>query len=509
MNQHVYGYAPEEERLDATYVEQFYKEPLSSPHAHKCRGHEPGLVRVKGESDRLYCFGTTTREGERVCDVEHHDYTKLADAKRGYDVYELYEKKFAHKPFFHTSEWTLGTRAGKLAGSDNNAKPSRDTITAMSQGSWNRLEHLQKLVKIWQGPVSFALLLDSPDQLDQLESILAENEDMRRHVDLHVSWRLGHKMDDPDAFYPINMLRNMALLPIKSGYAFVIDVDNIPNARMSKYSAWTEKAEEAVKPHAKIQSCPGLTAFVPPAVEMSAERLARMYRANERAGAKPLTLSKRKLVEGFYDGTVQPMHVYFGPAYVPTNHFAWAKSNSVDPLPYLTRFEPYYIARVPLPLFNESFVNRGGNYAQQVYEMHAAGYNFFRLPTAFIVDIPHARAEKHSAPTPAASASSEPVGRRTPDSASSSSNNNNNNQGGAIVTENHTKQAVHDENFIANLWVSFSDWVSHRYGHHMPSPKVTDPNFRKYRRSQEKVTNAMWHLLGTTEAPEQQASETQ
>ena len=60
------------------------------------------------------------------------------------------------------------------------------------------------------------------------------------------------------------------------------------------------------------------------------------------------------------------MHLYYPPAYVPTNHLEWLDSAEVTEVAYLTRFEPYYIARLPLPRFNESFINRGGNYAQQV-----------------------------------------------------------------------------------------------------------------------------------------------
>ena len=508
MKDHHYAKVPAE--AEGTDEALLYREPLPTPHALECRAHEPGLVKVGGggkkggggggesTTDRLYCFGGSSLAGPRVCDVEHNDYTRLRDTAKGYDTYELYGKNFAFRPFYRTSMWTANAK--KTTTDSTGAE--RALVTAMSQGSWNRLDHLAKLVKVWQGPVAFALLLDSEDQLPELDAVFAGSEEMRKHVDLHVAWRVNHAAEDADAFYPINMLRNMALQPISSGYAFVIDVDNIPNAKMSKYRAWVERAELAVRNASEHQVCPGLHAFVPPAVEMTAERLERMYRANEKAGAPPLTLSKSKLVEGFYDGTVLPMHMYFGPAYVPTNHFEWGSSPTVDRLNYLTRFEPYYIARVPVPLFNESFVNRGGNYAQQVYEMHAAGYEFYRMPKAFVVDIPHERA-----------------GAATPSAAHVGSNGtaagehhqqpqNSNGKGGkaGIVKENRTKQAVHNEDFIANLWVTFSDWVSHRYGHNMPSPRVVDVAFRRYRRAQDKVVNAMFRLLATKESKDGRAS---
>lgn len=223
---------------------------------------------------------------------------------------------------------------------------------------------------------------------------------------------------------------------------------------------------------------------------MTVDRLERMYRANEQAGAPPYTLSKSTLVEGFYDGSVVPMaHDIFTPAYGPINYFSWALSRNVDKVAYLMRFEPYYIARVPVPLFNETFVNRGGNFAQQVLEMHAAGYEFYRMPDAFVVDIPHVSVASRSAAQAANRTTSPDVdGQKQPQ------------RRAARVPENHTKWLPHDAKFIDKLWVAFSEWVSHRYGHNLPTPLSADPAFRKYRKAQDKVLGVMFRLLATREA---------
>ncbi|KNC83363.1 hypothetical protein SARC_04371 [Sphaeroforma arctica JP610] len=136
------------------------------------------------------------------------------------------------------------------------------------------------------------------------------------------------------------------------------------------------------------QECPGLNAFIPPTVEMNAGHYEDLI-----AAKKGPIVPKEKVVEHLLSGKAQPMHMYFAPAYLATNHFDWMFSNKVTEIPYLTRFEPYYIARKSLPYFDETFINRGGNYAEQVYEMAAGGYRFFRLPHAFTVDIPHSKVE--------------------------------------------------------------------------------------------------------------------
>lgn len=212
---------------------------------------------------------------------------------------------------------------------------------------------------------------------------------------------------------------------------------------------------------------------------------------------------KRLLVEGFFDGSVQPMHVYFGPAYVPQNHFAWAYSNQVEEINYITRFEPYYLARMPIPLFNESFVDRGGNKAQQAYEMYAGGYRFFRLPQAFIVDIPHEHneaKEKTEAKLAAkAQAKKEKEALKASGHEQQHRRRRQDDDEEPEVVDNDTKQAVHKEDFIAQVWAELHDYLPHRYGRHLPNPSVSDPEFRKYRRAQEKIVNAMWHLLAMDE----------
>ncbi|KNC74550.1 hypothetical protein SARC_12908, partial [Sphaeroforma arctica JP610] len=79
------------------------------------------------------------------------------------------------------------------------------------------------------------------------------------------------------------------------------------------------------------------------------------------------TISKAKAVEAMYNKLASPMHSYFHAAYIPTNHVKWMKSGEdvFYEVPYTMRFEPYYIARAPIPMFNPGFVDRGGNFAQQ------------------------------------------------------------------------------------------------------------------------------------------------
>ncbi|KNC82478.1 hypothetical protein SARC_05230 [Sphaeroforma arctica JP610] len=488
-----------------------------------CPSYMPGVIKARAfalnktvDNPYHYCFGGTSMPGPRQCDFVVPDYTvKSADKQApmyphilppGQQNQEqpqyngkvgLYGKSFAYKTHYYKS------MATKKASADEND----DTITLSTQGTWSRIGNIVTLAQRWQGPISFALFFEKNDgsnAIELLDKFIADNEYVAQYVDFHLVWRDDHRDIDEGAFYPINLLRNIALQPVKSSHVFIIDADIIPNAGHTRYIQWVADAEgsAAVQNKDKSASCPGLQAFIPPAVEMDADSLSRMYASGNSPRADTL-LTKSQVVQGLFKGQVRPMHQYFGPAYLPTNHYSWMSSEETTELTYLTRFEPYYIARMPIPLFNETFINRGGNFAQQVYEMAAGGYSFFRLSDAFVVDIPHT----HAKPEASAKADtkdttdlrdrevSEDSGRnRSVPQASAGGNN-----GSGVITENLTKQINHNENFIRNMWTHFYEHMQRRYLSNIVSPEVAERNFRTYRRTQDRIAKTLWNAIATQE----------
>eukprot|EP00121_Abeoforma_whisleri_P005634 Awhi_evm2s5112 len=204
------------------------------------------------------------------------------------------------------------------------------------------------------------------------------------------------------------------------------------------------------------QDCPGLAAFIPAAVEMYPDKL-NILKSNGQS------MKKSHLVDMLRRGDAKPMHIYYCPAYGPTNHFEWMNDNTTTKINYLTRFEPYYIAKMPLPQFNEDFVDRGGNFAEQVYEMAASGYSFYRMPTAYVVDIPHGAPKSSDR-------------RRS-------------------VLINKTKQKEHNMEFITDLWHKTRELMQRRYHVAMPDSDKTNTGFTTYRRRQQKMLNTIWKLV--------------
>lgn len=80
MKAHKYGQPPldVEETGDAEMLKMF-KAPAAHKPSMACDAHEPGLVSVRDDDSRLFCFGAALVPGKRVCDVKTADYTKLHD----------------------------------------------------------------------------------------------------------------------------------------------------------------------------------------------------------------------------------------------------------------------------------------------------------------------------------------------------------------------------------------------------------------------------------------------
>jgi len=363
-----------------------------------CDNHD--LLRVSALSSsstsRRYCHGSAKIEGERTCLKAPNLGVQLAPNQVSIMYQHPYDRWFEIFPAQFLSS------AGARLRRDESQLESNREIAIATQGTLDRIEmHLDRLARCWQGPMSVAVLVENAKELERARAVVRRSRAIQQWVDLHVVQRRGHTRGDPTAFYPINMLRNVAMQHVKTRWVFVLDIDLLPNACMSMYVGWVEVMEEVVPlqagrsehQHGDASSiasgCPGLLAFIPPALELTREDMSDLPVSPDEAFEQCEFLSKAQALECVYQGTLRPMHMYYPPAYIPTNYSRWISSNSWFEIPYSSRFEPYYIARSDVPLFNDSFVDRGRNFAQQVYHMWASGYRFYSIPSLFVIDIPH------------------------------------------------------------------------------------------------------------------------
>ncbi|MGH0141850.1 UNVERIFIED_CONTAM: hypothetical protein FKN15_014566 [Acipenser sinensis] len=95
-------------------------------------------------------------------------------------------------------------------------------VTLVAQLSMDRLQMLEAICKHWEGPISLALYMSDAEAQQFLRYAQAsEVLKSRKNVGYHVVYKEGQ-------FYPVNLLRNIALRNANTPYVFLADVDFLP-----------------------------------------------------------------------------------------------------------------------------------------------------------------------------------------------------------------------------------------------------------------------------------------
>lgn len=88
---------------------------------------------------------------------------------------------------------------------------------------------LEAICKHWEGPISLALYLSDAEAQQFLR--YAQGSDVlmgRGNVGYHVVYKEGQ-------FYPVNLLRNVALQQVNTPYMFLSDIDFLPMYGLYEY----------------------------------------------------------------------------------------------------------------------------------------------------------------------------------------------------------------------------------------------------------------------------------
>lgn len=86
----------------------------------------------------------------------------------------------------------------------------------------HRLQMLEAICKHWEGPISLALYMSDAEAQQFLRYAQAsEVLKNRKNVGYHIVYKEGQ-------FYPVNLVRNVALRNVNTPYVFLTDVDFLP-----------------------------------------------------------------------------------------------------------------------------------------------------------------------------------------------------------------------------------------------------------------------------------------
>ncbi|KAK1341546.1 hypothetical protein QTO34_017961 [Cnephaeus nilssonii] len=110
-------------------------------------------------------------------------------------------------------------------------EPAADNtdVTLVAQLSMDRLQMLEAICKHWEGPISLALYLSDAEAQQFLRYAQGSEVLMSRHnVAYHIVYKEGQ-------FYPVNLLRNVAMKHVGTPYMFLSDIDFLPMYGLYEY----------------------------------------------------------------------------------------------------------------------------------------------------------------------------------------------------------------------------------------------------------------------------------
>ncbi|GLD55685.1 glycosyltransferase-like protein LARGE2 isoform X1 [Lates japonicus] len=236
-------------------------------------------------------------------------------------------------------------------------------ITLVAQLSMDRLQMLEAICKHWEGPISLALYMSDAEAQQFLRYAQAsEVLKNRKNVGYHIVYKEGQ-------FYPVNLVRNVALKNANTPYVFLTDVDFLPMYGL--YDYLRKSVVQLDMAHTK-------KALVVPAFETLRYRLS-------------FPKSKAELLSMLDMGTLYTFRYHVWPkGHAPTNYAKWRTSTTPYKVEWEPDFEPYVVVRRDCPEYDQRFVGFGWNKVSHIMELDAQEYDLMVLPNAFMIHMPHA-----------------------------------------------------------------------------------------------------------------------
>ncbi|RMC00343.1 hypothetical protein DUI87_22951 [Hirundo rustica rustica] len=243
------------------------------------------------------------------------------------------------------------------------AFPNPTDVTLVAQLSMDRLQMLEAICKHWAGPISLALYMSDAEAQQFLRYAQAsEVLSARRNVAYHIVYKEGQ-------FYPINLLRNVALANTQTPYVFLTDIDFLPMYGL--YDYLRNSIQQLELPQRKA-------ALIVPAFETLHYRLT-------------FPKSKAELLSMLDMGSLYTFRYHVWPkGHAPTDYAKWRTATVPYRVAWQPDFEPYVVVRRDCPKYDQRFVGFGWNKVSHIMELDAQEYELLVLPNAFMIHMPHA-----------------------------------------------------------------------------------------------------------------------
>ncbi|XP_021113998.1 LARGE xylosyl- and glucuronyltransferase 1 isoform X3 [Heterocephalus glaber] len=290
------------------------------------------FLEYDGNLLRRELFGCPSEAG--VADASNKDLQKqLSELDEDDLCYEFRRERFTvhrtHLYFLHYEH-----------------EPATDgtDVTLVAQLSMDRLQMLEAICKHWEGPISLALYLSDAEAQQFLRYAQGSEVLMGRHnVGYHIVYKEGQ-------FYPVNLLRNVAMKHISTPYMFLSDIDFLPMYGLYEYLR---------KSVIQLDLANTKKAMIVPAFETLRYRLS-------------FPKSKAELLSMLDMGTLFTFRYHvWTKGHAPTNFAKWRTATTPYRVQWEADFEPYVVLRRDCPEYDRRFVGFGWNKVAHIMELDA------------------------------------------------------------------------------------------------------------------------------------------
>ncbi|KAM9312623.1 xylosyl- and glucuronyltransferase LARGE1 isoform 3-T3 [Gastrophryne carolinensis] len=288
-------------------------------------------------------------------------YRDVSDLKLQKQLSELDEDDLCYE--FRRERFTVHRTHLYFLHYEYEPAPDNTDVTLVAQLSMDRLQMLEAICKHWEGPISLALYLSDAEAQQFLR--YAQGSEVllnRRNVGYHIVYKEGQ-------FYPVNLLRNVAMKHVSTPYMFLSDIDFLP-----MYGLYESLRKSVVQ----LDMANTKKALIIPAFETLRYRLA-------------FPKSKAELLSMLDMGTLFTFRYHvWTKGHAPTNFAKWRTATTPYKVEWEADFEPYVVVRRNCPEYDRRFVGFGWNKVAHIMELDAQEYEFTVLPNAYMIHMPHA-----------------------------------------------------------------------------------------------------------------------
>ncbi|CAN0142041.1 unnamed protein product [Scytosiphon promiscuus] len=308
-------------------------------------------------------------------------------------------------------------------------------VTLVTQCTADRLHAVTRQALRWGGDISLAVYVPSSPSsaasktlrevrllCDVVDEEVRLNRRERLSLDIAI---LEGAEDDPTRhdrsgpLYPINTLRNLALLQARDDAfhpaqaVFLVDSDCLPSENLLE-CLHCEDVQDKVKfqldetpGRAGGASVPGPAAIVVPCLEYAPGSESPRGSEHDRA----IPPGTREMAEMLLDGEAQGFHVdYFPKGHGPTDFVRWATATQEETpgalgytVPFKPCFEPYVVVdKAAVPMYDERFRGYGMNKVSHLLSLATGApgtdqkpvvgpAEFIVLRKGFVFALPHER----------------------------------------------------------------------------------------------------------------------